>query len=125
MSEGHDELKMALFAEANQLKKIKINDALTVTIKPLTWQQEMAIAGATANLVKRGAPQEVADREYMKMTVHAGLVEPRMEEKEVEKLKIGIVVMLSSEIGKISGGLQKKESKSSTTEPKKETSSTS
>lgn len=108
MSEEKPDLKMALFAEANQMKKVKISDDLTVTIKPLTWQQEVAIAGAAANLVKRGVPQEVADREYMKLTVHAGLVDPKMDEKEVEQLKIGIVVALSSEIGKISGGIQKK-----------------
>ncbi len=123
MAEDQEALKMALFAEANQLKKIEISDTLTVTIKPITWQQEMAIAGATANLIKRGVPQEVADREYMKLTVHAGLVEPKMDEKEIERLKIGIVVQLHKEIGKISGGLQKKELKSST-EPKKESSST-
>jgi len=108
MSEETPDLKTALFAEANQMKEIKISDKLTVTIKPLTWQQEVAIAGAAANLVKRGVPQEVADREYMKLTVHAGLVKPEMTEAEVERLKIGIVVALSSEIGKISGGIQKK-----------------
>lgn len=108
MSEEPDALKMALFAEANQLKEIKISDDLTVKIKPLTWRQETAIAGAAANLVKKGVPQEVADREYMKLTVHAGLVEPKMDEADIESLKIGIVTLLSSEIGKISGGFQKK-----------------
>lgn len=118
-----EELKTALFAQGNQIKEIEIDEGLTVRIRPLTWQQEALIAGATANLVKKGVPQEVADREYMKLTVHAGLVEPKLDEREVENLKIGIVVRLSSEIGKLSGGIQKKELKSST-EQKKENDST-
>jgi len=108
MTEDPEALKIELMAQANQIKEVDVGLEKPVRIKPLTWQQEAAIAGAAANLVKKGVPQEVADREYMKLTVHAGLVEPKMTEAEVEVLKVGIVMRLNSEIGKISGGLQKK-----------------
>lgn len=112
-----DESKIALSALGNIREKVEIEGIdgtpIIVTIKPLTWEQEYRIAAVVAEKIKRGVPENIADRDYMLLSVKEGIEDPDLSEPEIMELKVGVVSELSRRIAKLSGHAQKKESKTS------------
>lgn len=108
----NDDLKMSLLALGNVRETIEIEGldgkSITVIIKPLTWEQEYRISTIIEDKIKRGVPQNVADRDYMLLTVLSGIVEPQFTEQEIMMLKVGIVTEISRRIASLSGTSQKK-----------------
>lgn len=86
---------------------------VSVTIKPLTWEQEYRIAAVVGEKMKRGVPEKVADRDYMLLSVKEGIESPDFTERELMELKVGVISELSRRIARLSGHTQKKESKPS------------
>jgi len=107
-----EEMKMSLLALGNARETVEIEgldgQSITVTIKPLTWEQEYRISAVIEEKIKRGIPQNVADRDYMLLTVQSGIVEPKFTEHELMMLKVGVVTEISRRIASLSGTSQKK-----------------
>lgn len=100
--------KDEILSIANQVEEVEI-DGKTLKIRPLTWKQEAEISEVIGNMIRNGTPEPVADREYMKLVVLRGLVEPKLDETEIQNLKFGLVQGLSRKIGDLSSGMGKKE----------------
>lgn len=76
-------------------------EGMRVRIRPLTWRQEYEAAVVVGNYVKSGMPEEVAEREYMKLVVMRGLVEPKVTERQVQDMKWGHVKLIQDAISEL------------------------
>lgn len=97
------------FFAASKVIKVIEYDGMKMRIRPLTWREEFSIAQTVGEYIKQGMPEEVANRQYFKLAVLVGLVDPKLTEVQVEGLKWGMVKYISDEIGNITKKDQKKE----------------
>ena len=111
------EKKTALFALGGVRETVEVEavdgSIIEIIIRPLTWAQEYRIAAVVGEKVKHGVPKDVADRDYMLLSVKEGIEDPPMDETELMEIKVGEISRISKRIAALSGHAQKKESKDS------------
>lgn len=97
----------SVLASSNQSVEVQI-DGQIFEIRPLTWRMERDITAAVEGLISRGIPKSVANREYVKIAIHQCLVEPKLDEPAIEKMRLGTSQKLFDEIAELSSGDKKK-----------------
>ena len=95
------------FLSAAKVIKTVMIDEMPIRIKPLTYHQEYKIAEVVSAKIKQGMSEEMADREYMKLAVFAGVVEPKMDEVTIQNGKWGHIKALADAIGKLTKDVTK------------------
>jgi len=95
-------------AAGKVIKTIVINE-MKIRIRPLTYLQEFKIAQVIGEHIKQGMPNEVADREYMKLAVLNGVIEPKMDEISIHNAHWGYIKAISDAIGALTKNFEKKE----------------
>jgi hypothetical protein len=89
-----------------QTKEIEI-EGIRVKIRPLTWGMERDISRIIGEMEQRGEPEKVRDREYMKLVMLHGVIDP-LEEHQIEQLELNVVTTIALEILDFTGGIGKK-----------------
>lgn len=106
--QGKDiQVAKALLDLGRQTKEIDIA-GIKVTIRALKWFEERDIADVIGKMEQAGKPSQVYEREYMKLVALYGLVKPKYDELEIEKLVLSTVSTIAREILDFTGGISKK-----------------
>lgn len=106
-----DEPKIATleeFLNAGKVIKTIVIDKMKIRIRPLTFLQEFKIAQVISEHMKKGMTHEVADREYMKLAVLNGVIEPKMDEFAIHNAHWGYIKAISDAIGALTKNVEKK-----------------
>jgi len=96
------------FLNAGKVIKTIFIGKMKIRIRPLTFLQEFKIAQVISEHMKKGMTHEVADREYMKLAVLNGVVEPKMDEISIHNSHWGYIKAISDAIGAITKTIEKK-----------------
>lgn len=97
------------FLAAGKVIKTIVINGMNIRIRPLTYLQEFRIAQVIGEHIKQGMPHEVADREYMKLAVLNGVIEPKMDEISINNAHWGYIKAISDAIGALTKNFEKKE----------------